>query len=1252
MGRDRWRRFHRLVSPGFLVLLAVIVALGTGAAALARFQPVSLSSGQTSPPGDDLSRQRLDQLVNEQKYEEAAKEAARLREAARLANNEPVWAWALIKDVQLRTALHGYETSVRFLKEQPWPKATIQRDMLDLFYAQSLLTYYEAYSWEINQRERVEAAGPVDLKSWTKDQIFQEAWTTLVSVWKDRDSLQAHRPAEFPDFWSPGDYPAGIRDTLRDAVAYLLAQVLADTSFWTPRQSNELFLLDLEKLLAAAGRDPKAEAAVLESPESHPLQKLAAVLGEHEGWCRRAGRPEAAMEARFVLVTDLHNAFSQEDDRTLIRSRLAEYLSRGRTHPWWAVGQAVLAEFTRQEDAPDSQVRARQLALEGAERFPDSPGGRRCLHIVKAVEAPGLSVEMMAADGPGRRSIRLTHRNLGRIFFRAYPLDLEALIRAAKDYNLFPRWDEAEKIIRGKQPSQSWRSDLPPTPDYRDHKTYADLPAALAPGLYLIAASVREDFAGQDNRIEALNVIVSNVALLKRTTAEGGEEAVVTAGDSGRPLAGVKVDLYAFDWQRGHRVLESRTSDAAGRAAFAPRAQQTGPCFLLAKKGDDVAFDPSYLYLYNRPKPAETSASLIYTDRSVYRPGQKIYWKVLAFTGRRDLGRLKPAADSTASIWLEDINGQRVAEAATTTNAFGTASGEFIIPAAGRPLGAWRLRSSPEGYSQVRVEEYKRPTFEVTVKDPEKPLRLNRPATLEAEARYYFGLPVASGTAVWQVRREPVYPRWWWWETPAGQAQSVAGGRAALREDGTFDLTFIPKVDERKARSDSGITYRYTLSVDITDDGGETRSAARSFRLGFVSVEASLAAANGFFRAQAPGEFTVTRTDLNGTPKPGAGAWRIVRLSQPGETLLPADQPLPEPAPPQPGQAAPYATPGDRLRTRWESSLSPEAILRLWKEGAAVAGGELAADAAGRATVKAPPLDAGAYRLLYETKDDFGAVCRESLDFVVAGKGTGVRLPLVLAVERSSVNAGGTARLFLHSGWSDQPILFETFRGGEIWERRWLDSGKDSAVLEIPVTEDLRGGFGARLTALRDHQFMTEETSVFVPWDNKELELAFSSFRDKLAPGGKETWRVTVKLPGGKPALQGAAELLAYMYDRSLDLFAPHHPPNVIGPLSVAHRSPGLGPRARPRAPGVLRGFGLGQGPRVSDLPARRAREPRRLRYRRPGDPGRRGRGRRRRGDGPADALGGAPGQGRGRRNGPGKLGREVQGGQGAPGRG
>jgi uncharacterized protein YfaS (alpha-2-macroglobulin family) len=1137
------------------------VVLHTSPAGQSDDSPTSpASSAPFAPPAQargKAARQAVEKLVEEQKFEAAAAECARVREEAKKNGDNSLWTWALIKEGQLRTALHGYETAVRFFKEQAWPDSPLERDMLDLFFGYSLVVYYHAYSWDIDRRERVEAKGPVDLKSWTRDQIFDEAWRAALRVWKDRERLAAHKAAEFPDFWTAGNYPAGVRDTLRDGVVYLMARLLADTSFWTPRQSNETWLLPLDKLLAQAGKAGSGDSAaerVLGSAASHPVEKVCALLGEHESFSRRASRPEAALEARFELVQALYAAFNTDENHALIRAHLAEFLSSNRKHAWWAVGQALLAEYTREDAAPDALVRARKLAAEGVERFPSSPGGKHCLHILKSIEAPEYSVEAMRLDAAGRRSVLITHRNLNQVFLRAYALDLEALIKTAKDYYIFPQGDAAQKIIEGRQAEAVWKADLAKSPDYRDHRTFTNLPEGLAPGLYLVAVSAREDFVAADNRAIGLSVVVGDLVMLERdgggrargrnADIAGGKEVLALSGASGHPLSGVTVDLYAFDWRKGHTKIESKMTDAQGRVWFAPR-ELPGPYFIFAKKGRDVAFDPDYLYLYGGSEPRDSRSALIYTDRSIYRPGQKIYWKLLAYKGRADLGRLSPDAGTGVSVWLEDINSQRVAEATASTNAYGTASGEFTVPATGRPLGGWRLRSSPEGYAAVRVEEYKRPTFEVSVKDPEKPLRLNRPAALKGEARYYFGLPVTGGEAVWQVKREPVYPRWWWWENGGGRSQTVAGGRAKIGADGVFDVGFTPSADEKKDGAASGLSYRYTLSVDVTDEGGETRSASRSFRLGFVSVEARLEAESEFFRAGAKGVFTVARGDLNGTPKAGKGAWRVVRLVQPETTLLPADQPLLLP----PGTEDPMypPTPGDLLRPRWESC-SPDTILRLWKEGSEAAKGAADHDAKGMATVGVPALGPGAYRLLYETKDDFGAVCRNSLDFLVVGRAkSALRLPLVLRAERPSVPVGGTARLFVDCGWSGQPVLLETFRGGEPWERRWIEAGKDGGIIEIPVAEDLRGGFGACVSAMRDHQFMSEEASVFVPWDNKELGISFSTFRDKLTPGGRETWRVTVKTPDGKTAEKGAAELLAYMYDRSLDLFAPHRPPRLTG---------------------------------------------------------------------------------------------------------
>ena len=198
---------------------------------------------------------------------------------------------------------------------------------------------------------------------------------------------------------------------------------------------------------------------------------------------------------------------------------------------------------------------------------------------------------------------------------------------------------------------------------------------------------------------------------------------------------------------------------------------------------------------------------------------------------------------------------------------------------------------------------------------------------------------------------------------------------------GHFEIAFTPEADEREAAD--GVTYRYRLSVDVTDEGGETRSADRSFRLGFVAVEAAIASDLGFLSRDEPSTFRVVRTDLDGSPRAGAGAWRLVRLEQPDDTPMPAELPRPI----RPGYED-YASEGDGLRARWDTSYDHRAVMAAWPEGPEVAAGTLSHGDDGAAEIDLPGVAAGAYRLLYTTKDDFGATYRDR-----AATGGGRRAP-------------------------------------------------------------------------------------------------------------------------------------------------------------------------------------------------------------------------------------------------------------------
>ncbi|MBJ6764260.1 hypothetical protein JGU66_26080 [Myxococcaceae bacterium JPH2] len=1082
----------------------------------------------------------IEQQVRDQKLEAAAKGTeARLAQAKARAD-EAEWTRALVRTVQLRTALHGYETAVRFLREQPWPKGVLSRATLNLVYANALVTYASAYSWEVRQREQVTSTGPVDLKSWTHAQILTEANRAYADVWKEREALGAESVKALAEYIEPNTYPAGIRSTLRDAVTYLWVGLLADSSNWLPDQSNEVFRLDPKTLL-----EQSPSVAMLD-PAVHPLVKVTSLLGDLEAWHRAGGRREATLEARLKRYEILHSNFSEAEDKARVRRHLAAFLPGFRDTAWWAMGQGQLADF---ENAADHGVRAHALAAECAAAYPESVGGERCLTLQKSMEAPTYALEAMRSDGAGKRSLEVTHRNLPTLYFRAFALDVDKQLSKVDDYNLLPYGDSLRHLIETQRPVATWSTALPATTDFRDHRTFV-APPLTKPGTYVIAASAREDFKAKGNRVLSVAFTVTPWVLISRMENGTRLSARVVDGATGKPVSEVELRLVLADYRQGFREVATRRTDPRGEATFeSPEGLQFRGFFLVAGRGPDALVNfGSISFQQERPPESDELRTLVFTDRSIYRPTQKVSWKVVSFRGRGDQARYQTQPDARVTVSLMDPNYQVVETREVRTNGFGSVAGEFTIPT-GRVLGAWQVSTDPAGTATIRVEEYKRPTFEVTLKDADGSLRLNRPATFQGEARYYFGLPVASGTVRWRVSREPVLPWWWFWSgfgRVNTQPQVVASGTSALGDDGSFKVTFTPEADERSARSPE-LSWRYRVEADATDEGGETRSASRAFRLGFVAVEGRVDTDEGFIREGSTPEVRLMRSTLDGTPLAGAGRWRLVALKQPATPVLPAEEPM------TPATAVDTKdpdvvvtpTPGDALRPRWAEPGSAEGSLHAWADGAEQAQGNVQHGADGVARVKLPALRPGAYRLHYETLDAFGQKFTTAKELLVAGDRAPIALPSFLSLEHPSVRVGEVARLLAFSGFEGQPMVLELYQGERRIERRELTGGRSPAVVEIPVTEALRGGFTAVLSTVRDWQFMHTSQTVLVPYDNKELSVEFATFRDTLRPGAKETFRVSVKGPKGAKVEAGAAELLAYMYDQSLDLFGPHQPPAV-----------------------------------------------------------------------------------------------------------
>ncbi len=1044
----------------------------------------------------------IEVLLKEQKFQEALDAVEPRLAVESKAKNDAEWAKTLILAVQLKTALGGSETAVRFLKDQPWPKSKLPHLTIQLFYARTLTNYVQTYGWEIRQREKVESKDPVDLKAWTVDQINAEALAALYGAWKDRADLSNEPLAALKDYLEPNNYPPGVRSTLRDALSYMLVEQLADTTTWTPTEANERHKLDTKAML----RGP--------TDGEHPLQRALSALDDLEAWHKGAGHEDAALEARLTRVKLLNAAIPDaEKTKDLVRY-LSDYLPGRKSLSWWPMGMYLQATLQRQTG---DLVGALKTAREG--------GGPRNAALAAELEAPYYSVQAMQSDGLKRRSVEVRHKNLKILHFKAYAVDLLQSLESLHEYGVLP---DTRKYAQFKQrkPDFTWSVDLPATPDLLEHQTFVT-PPFTKPGLYYVVAAESSDFKARRLGIVGVPMVISDFVMMSRTEA-GQLHVTVVKGQAGEPVADAKIKLYQFQYGKQAKLKSEATSDKRGEVHFNAMKNDYASYFLVGEKDGQGFIDPDQQYLQPENLEKSRRSSFLYTDRSIYRPNQKLQWKVVAYQGKPGTGNFTVVPNQSVVVTLLDANYQEVTKATVKTNDFGSAAGEFQIPA-GRLLGAWHIKSSFGGNGQsVRVEEYKRPTYEVSFKDPTEPLRLNRQAKLKGDARYYFGMPVTAGKVQWRVTRQPVYSWWWhYYFTPdaATQPQTIATGSAKLSDDGSFEVSFLPAAEEKTGKAAQGVTYNYVATADLTDEGGETRTATRSFRLGYVSIDASVSTAAGFASAGGKIKFTAHRASLDGLGRAGTGKYRILELKQPETVLAPADLALPK---------------GDGQRPRHDPLYDVASELFRWADGGEKAHGALQHGEDGDASFETPELPAGAYRVRFETPDDFGATAVASAEFVVAAKDTPLALPAALFAQETTVPVGGKARIFWHSGLAGQTVFFDLVKDGQVKDRRILKPGSGD-LIEIPVGEDDQGGFAVTLTLVTDHQLVRLQQSINVPWDNKQLAVEFQTFRDTFKPGSKETWRVKIL---GKNIGKASAEVLAYMYDKSLDFFVGHDVPS------------------------------------------------------------------------------------------------------------
>ncbi|MBT4791092.1 MAG: hypothetical protein HON90_05935, partial [Halobacteriovoraceae bacterium] len=766
------------------------------------------------------------------------------------------------------------------------------------------------------------------------------------------------------------------------------------------------------------------------------------------------------------------------------------------------------------------------------------------------IKIPSLELSMMHSDQKNKQSLEIKYKNWTEVHFRAYRFSPIDFLLKQQDRNTQPVRKDVEAWITNKKVSFEWSEKLPLTKDYKTHKTYFT-PKISQSGSYIVVASANKNFSMKENRLLFGYYQQTNLFLLRKDESDTLDFKVVKSS-SGMGVANAEIKIFKLDWKKGHSLYKTLITDKFGSTSFKKDKKRTyGVVYFVKSKGQELYdYNSDSINSKRNPTVSTTNKSLIFTDRSIYRPNQKINFKVISYQNNNQRLKLPKGLPGVAlSVSLHDSNGKKVTSINLKTNKFASASGVFEIPN-GHALGRWSLRvNNSRSRVNLRVEEYKRPTFTTTLGDAKGQIRLNTKATFSANAKYYFGLPVTAAKISYIIKRKTNYPYWysWWYANYSVNEQIIKTGEIKTDKNGDYEISFTPKAS--KLELEQGLSFNYNIEVVVLNNGGESAKASKSFIIGPVAVKSYLYLESEFNQKNI--KITASRKDLNGKSLPGKAQYKLYKLSEPKKTLAPVNQAL------YYGERSPlkniYQTLGDFQRARWNGSIDEKHILKTWPVGKLVEFGDVLHDKHGAAKIVINKLSPGAYRIKYTTKDVFGSLFKTNKDFIILNKKSKLSLPLILRVNKQRAYVGEKLKFFVHSGYKDQLLIFDIYHFDKKIYSKKINSSHNNKFITFWVKNKHLGGLTVQLHSVHDNTFMQKKISINIPYVKEKLAVEFERIREKIVPGTQEKWTVKVSAQnskGKKIQLKKQAEIVAYMYDKSLDVFTSHLIPYLSYPAN------------------------------------------------------------------------------------------------------
>lgn len=1008
------------------------------------------------------------------------------------------------------------------------------KPMMEAILANWYWHYFQHNRWRFMQRTQTAEPPGKDFTTWDLPRILAEIDKQFARALAYEKKLKSTPVAEYEDVLIKGSVPDSYRPTLFDFLAHNALEFYSAAEQGGSKAEDEFELTADSAIFSSADDFLKwrPDTGDTDSPTLTAITLYQNLLAFH----RNDQDKTAFIDADLWRLQFGYNRSVGDEKNERYQAALKRFSDEWGDHEISARALAAWAGLLLGEQ---EYSEARKLAQRGLTAFPDSVGAAMCFNIIKQIEAKSASIQTERVWNDPLPTIDVTYRNVTKVYFRALPYDFESFIKSRR-WGLQGFDDNQRKELLGRKPALEWNADLPPTSDFKERTEKLPAPKDLKPGFYFIVSSHDPSFGENNNQVSFAQVWVTDLALvIRQRNYEGVIEGFVLKALNGQPLAGATVRAWARDREGWHKEIKSVPTDANGLFRIAKTWDQSA--ILLAEhQGWKIATANEYWVNAGSPESAGAQ-TVFFTDRALYRPGQTIYYKGICLSYNQPNANYKTIAGQNVTVVFSDPNGKEIARAAHKCNDYGAFNGAFTAPR-DRVTGRMSIRAEgPTGSTQVSVEEYKRPKFQVELAAPKEAARLNGEVVLTGKAAAYTGAAIGGAKVKWRVVREVQFPPWcWWgfWYFHGGRqaSQSIAHGRAATETDGAFTIKFTAKPDRSISEKDEPV-FQYTIYADVTDTNGETRSDQQAVRVGYTALQATLNAGE-WQTTEKPVDLNIFTGTLDNQAQTADGAVKIYRLKQPEKV-----------------QRAELSGHYPYWNRHWSGRPEPKpdpSNPNSWELGEVAGEKPFKTDANGNTRLEFK-LKAGIYRAMLETKDRFGQPVSARLNIQVVdpqAKHYSVKIPNCFTAPVWSVEPDGNFVALWGTGYDKGRAFVELECRGKLLRAWWTSADRTQEIIEQGVGEEMRGGFTVRVTYVRENRAYLNECIVDVPWSNKQLAVKWEHFTSKLSPGQKETWTAVIQnqksaIENPKSKIQNpegvVAEMVAALYDASLDQYLPHY---------------------------------------------------------------------------------------------------------------